>query len=399
MHQKKQFLILTSDSGFGHRSSANAIAKALNLSHPGDAETHVVNPILDLPAPSFLQKAELNYDEQVTKYRDWWQFFYEISDSRMVSSLVEGTLTLALQDNIKQLVDRLAPDAIVSTNEMFNGPLGAVLAESAQPIPFFTVITDLADVHALWFSPEPDHYFVASEFVKTKALENGIAEKDITISGVPVDPDFKPTPGERTDLRLKCGLDPELTTLLVVGSQRISSMVAKLKALDTCPHPFQVAAIAGGDDKLYENLKAQQWSFPITIQNYVKNMPEWMRAADVLISKAGGMIISEGLAAGLPMILIDFLPGQEEGNVDYVTRQDAGAFTPTPAEFASLVNTWLQNDLAQLKSRAAKAQRLGRPEACFTIAEDLWQAAAIPKAKQTSPPGPISAPTARPEIG
>lgn len=86
-------LILTSDSGFGHRSAANSIAKALMLLHPQEAEVAIVNPIFEQPTNRFLKKTELNYDKMVSNYPSWYRLTYEISDSRSASTIVEGTGT------------------------------------------------------------------------------------------------------------------------------------------------------------------------------------------------------------------------------------------------------------------------------------------------------------------
>lgn len=374
MSPERQFLILTSDSGFGHRASANAIAKALALRHPSEAVSYVVNPIFEESAYRFLQKAEENYDSNVKNHPSMYRFAYEVSDAPTIKAVIEGTLTLALNKTLQKLIKEIHPNAIISTNQMFNAPVRAVLNFMDLEIPFFTVVTDLAEVHSLWFTEGPDRFYVASERVRERALANGVTPQSIYISGIPVDPAFSNTELSRTALRQKLGLDPHLTTLLVVGSKRVSGIYEHLEALEKSDQPFQVAVIAGGDSKLYDKLIARSWRFPVRIENYVANIPEWMQSSDLLITKAGGLILSEGLAAGLPIILIDFLPGQEESNVDFLLDNGTGIVAESPADLTQLMDTWLADQQHLLTTMAAKARQVGHPSSALVIADDLWQA-------------------------
>ncbi|MHB8134951.1 MAG: MGDG synthase family glycosyltransferase [Anaerolineaceae bacterium] len=374
MNHKQRFLILTSDSGFGHRSVANSIAKALELLHPQEAVVSIVNPIFEQPTALILRKTELNYDNMVRDYPSLYRLAYEISDSRSASSLVEATLKHALQRSIQQIIGQFQPDAILNTNQMFNSPTGATLRELKIKPPFFTIVTDLADVHSMWFNSDPDLFFVASEAVKAKAISSGIPDKDIVITGIPVDPAFCFNQESKYNLRCSLGLDPNLTTLLIVGSQRVKGIYSYLKALEKVRYPFQVVVITGGDNALYTKLGKRSWHFPTLVKNYVTNIPDWMISADLLITKAGGLILSEGLAAGLPIVLINNLPGQEEGNVRYILENNAGILAGTPAELITTMNSWLSDGQSNMNTIKNNSRRLGHPSAALSVSESLWQA-------------------------
>lgn len=374
MSPKKNFLILISDSGYGHRSAANAVARAMQLKHPQDSNTVIVNPILAQPDPQPLKISEKNYDRLVTTNPKFYRFTYEISDSRPASRLVENMLTVALYGEMKQLIWELRPNAILSTNPMFSGPTGAVLDFMKDRPPFYTTVTDFTDVHAMWFNDHPDRFFVASEAARSKAVDCGIEPQKITISGIPVNPDFASNRTAKPELREKLGLDPQLPTLLFVGSPRVGCIFEHLEALETVSLPFQVALICGGNNQLYEKVTRRPWVFPIRTLNKVTDMPQWMLAADLLITKAGGLITSEGLAAGLPMLLIDYLPGQEEGNVQFVLEHHAGDVAKSPQELIDRVSAWLINDQEALKGIASNSRRAGHPDAALVIADALWRA-------------------------
>ena len=387
MTPKKSFLILTCDYGFGHRSAANAIAKAMQLQHPEDSSTVIVNPLSEKPASPLLKLSEQNYDRLVINKPDFYRFTYKISDSRPASEIFENTMTLALFRGVKKIIERVRPNAIVSTHEMFGGPTGAVVQTMENRPPIYTVVTDLADVHTSWFNDHSDKFFVASDIGREKAIDCGIDPQKIVISGVPVNPEYAAPQTEKQELRIKNSLDPQLPTLLFVGSRRVNGVLDHLAALESLVKPFQVVVIAGGNEELFNQTIRRKWSFPIQIHNYVTDMPNWMLCADLLVTKAGGLIISEGLAAGLPIFLINYLPGQEEGNVRFLVDHQAGAIATSPGVLARLVDTWLGQNPEISQAIAANARRCGHPDAALVIADSLWQSdeVKIPQPSQRIP--------------
>ena len=372
--QKKRCLIITSDAGFGHRSAALSVSKALEVLYPNQVEILVTNPIQETDTPTVMKPIEKGYDRSVRFSPGLYRLSYEVSDSRMISEVVEGALTLMLQKIIADAIWNFRPDVILNTNEMFNTPIGKALHDVSVKVPAFTVVTDLADVHALWFPPEPDRFYIANEWVKVKALESGVAEEKIIISGIPVSPDFALNQVEKQALRGSLGLDPQRLTVLFVGSNRVSNLQDYLQTLEYFPTPVQAVVIAGGNDELYKSLIGRHYDFPLEVRNFEKNVPQWMMASDVLVTKAGGLIISEGLAAGLPILLIDYLPGQEEGNVRYLLSHQAGALVQNEGEFRAMLRYWLEGDGSRLRQVARASAQIGHPEAALKVAKDLWDA-------------------------
>lgn len=378
MKNKKHFLILTSDSGFGHRSAARSVQKALEMSSPEINNVLIINPILETDFPKVVKQIETGYDSRVKNSPRFYRFTYEISDSRQVSEIIEGALTLLLQKNIRQLIELYKPDAILVTNELFIKPTGTVIKENNLRLPFFTVVTDLADVHSMWFGKGPDKYFVASDWVLRKALENEVPPEKIAITGIPVDPDFALIDEQKESLYEKLGVARGYTNLLFVGSVRVENIFDNLMALNDVKYPVQAIVITGGDHELYEKLQEKHFNFPFVLQDFVSNMPEWMAVADVLITKAGGLILSEGLGRGLPIILIGYLPGQEEGNVRYLLAHQAGSYVTNPFELAEVLNYWLAADSQRLKMVASNSKALGHPDSALVIANELKAASELP---------------------
>jgi len=210
-------------------------------------------------------------------------------------------------------------------------------------------------------------------------LESGVPEEKLVISGIPVSPDFALNQVDKQALRGSLWLDPHRLTLLFVGSSRVSNLQDYLQALENFTTPVQAVVIAGGNDDLYKTLIGSHYDFPVEV-------PQWMMASDVLVTKAGGLILSEGLAAGLPILLIDYLPGQEEGNVRYVLSHQTGALVQNVGEFRAIMAYWLEGDGYRLSQVSRASAALGHPEAALTVAKALWDAMLLqPEPKLLAP--------------
>lgn len=308
---KKHILILTADAGFGHRSASQAIAEAIEARYGDQAVCRIVNPVDDPRAPLVLRKTQDDYDSTVLNHPYLYRLSYAASDSLPVGAAVEGVVSVSMQRVFRSLLRQQPYDVIISTYLIYNLAIRSALRASHLNIPFFSVITDLRDVHSLWLEPGPDKFFVPSEDVRQQAILNHIAPEKIIVSGLPVNPRIADETRSKAEIRRSLGWDPQLPTVLAVGSRRVSELIDHLDGVDSLGIPLHLVLVAGGDDELYQKMLARTWQVPTHIYNLVSDMPAMLHAADVLISKAGGLITSEALACGLPMILVDFIPGRK----------------------------------------------------------------------------------------
>jgi UDP-N-acetylglucosamine:LPS N-acetylglucosamine transferase len=225
----------------------------------------------------------------------------------------------------------------------------------------------------LWFHPGLDRLFVSSSKVRDQAIANRVPPDKVTLTGIPVDPRIAREKRSQTEIRTSLGWDPALITILAVGSRRVNNLLGYLAGIDRPGSPVQLVIVTGGDDVSFLKAQARSWSIPVHLYHFVENVPEMMLAADLLVTKAGGLVIAEGLSCGLPIILIDSLPGQETGNIRYICENQAGAALQAPEEMPRVLDGWLENDQARLKQLAQNAKTIGKPEAAGRIAEIIWQ--------------------------
>jgi 1,2-diacylglycerol 3-beta-galactosyltransferase len=239
-------------------------------------------------------------------------------------------------------------------------------------VPYATVVTDLVRAHPAWFCCDADYCMVPTAAARERALRYGIAPDQVEIVGQPVGLQFAAGMGERLYLRGVLRLDLERPAVLVVGGGEGMGPVYEIaRAIASGVPDAQLIVVTGRNAALKQKLETTVWEIPTRIYGFVTNMPELMGASDVLVTKAGPGTISEAFIAGLPVIISGFVPGQEEGNVDYVLEHKAGTYASDPAEIARLIREWLCPGDDTLKQMAANATALARPEAALVIAQRL----------------------------
>lgn len=371
----KKVLILTADAGYGHRSAANAVEQALKLQHGTDVEVNVVNPLDDAKAPAFLRDSQSDYDKWVKDVPELYQLGYNASDAFVPTQIMEGYLAFALHDALRTLMKQYRPDVVLTTYPMYQAAVTALFRRSKYRVPFFTVVTDLATVHRLWFHPRVDGLLVPNQLVANLATSYQVKPSKIRITGIPVSPAISAEKRSKIKIRKELGWQSGIPTLLAVGSSRMEQLVEAIKVVNHYGTPIQIVAVTGNDQELYDELNRFTWHVPAHVYGFVENLPAMMRASDLIMSKAGGLIVTESLASGLPMILVEAIPGQETGNADYVTSNGAGDLAQSLIEILETVHHLMKDKQALLKKRAENACRMGMDQSAFDVANILWKAA------------------------
>lgn len=373
MSHKKKILILTADAGFGHRKAAIAIASAIPDNCGNSYECEIINPVDDPRAPEIIRRPQVDYDRTVLNFPLTYHFSYHISDSQPASMIIQDVVAQWMVPLFQDIINTYQPDAVISTYLLYNAALRSALQRNRMDIPFFVVVTDLADVHHLWFQSSPDKFFVPTEEARREAILSHIPPENVLVTGLPVDPRIAHEKRGKKALRKSLGWNPDLLTILAVGSKRVKDLFSKLEEINTFDAPLQIAIAAGGNNALFGAASAARWNIPVFCYDYVHNLPEMLLAADVLVTKAGGSITSEALACGLPIIFTEALPGQEAGNMEYVCRHSAGVMAKSPAALKETLAEWIRDDKKVLAQYTRSARTLGKPDAAFQITEEIWK--------------------------
>jgi 1,2-diacylglycerol 3-beta-galactosyltransferase len=378
----KRILILTADYGYGHRSAANAIAEALQETHKEECSVDIVNPMDDPRAPAVLRDGESGYNKIVRVAPDLYKLGYDIGDTRVVSGIVKNGFTLMLFNVVREILHTKQPDIIVCTYPTYQEILFAIFTLEKYHIPVITVVTDLATVNRLWFHPVAELCLVPTQTVYDLAVKAGLPSEKVKIVGIPVRPELIKGNQDRTAIRKSMGWREDLFTVLAIGSKRVEHLYDALDILNHSGFPLQLIIAAGGDEEFYQHCQETDWHAETHIYNFVSEMGTFMRASDCVLGKAGGLTVSEALACGLPLILVDVIPGQETGNADYVVSGNAGVLASNSTDVLEAMCHWLEKDRLYYQQQALNALRLGRPRAAFDTAELVWSLAASQEKEQ-----------------
>jgi 1,2-diacylglycerol 3-beta-galactosyltransferase len=365
--QRPNILFLFSDTGGGHRSAAEAVIEALQLEYGDRLSTTMVDIFKDAAPPPLDRMPDL-YPYMV-KVPQVWETGYKLSNGQHRASLISETPYPYVRRGLRRVIRRCQSDVIVSLHPLANAPFLRALGVNHPP--FITIVTDLATTHALWYHPGVDLCLVPTEEARRRAIKNNIDPDRVQVVGLPVADRFCQPTGDRAALRRQLGWPADLpVAILVGGGEGMGPLEKTALAIAEARLPLSLAIITGRNRKLKASLQSRDWPMPTFIYGFVREMPDFMNAADILLTKAGPGTITEALNAGLPMILYSRLPGQEDGNVVFVVAEGAGVWAPKPREIVSVLQGWLANPEKLLRV-AENCRRVAHPQASRQIAHIL----------------------------
>lgn len=382
VEDKKRILMLISDTGGGHRASAQAIESMLEKMRPGATDVRVVDVYSDY-CPFPYSKFVSGYSA-MAKQPFVWKATWYLSAFPPMKQILSAACEAQCAGGFARMFKEHDPDLIVSLHPLTQQPSLHVLQRMAKraghrerQVPFATIVTDLGSAHPTWFDPNVDACFIPSDAIRKVAQRRRLKTEQIKQYGLPVRPAFWEKSKPRGKLQAELGLDRGRRTVLVMGGgDGVGSLGQIVDATATslgkaCPGEAQVIAVCGKNAKVRNELESRVWSgVDVQVHGFVNKMSDYMECADVVITKAGPGTIAEATIRGVPTMLSSFLPGQEAGNVPFVTQNGFGDYTKNPKEIAKRVTSWIQDPEAlDSMSRAAKA--CAAPQATGEIAHDL----------------------------
>jgi len=367
----RHILILSVSAGAGHVRAAQALEAAAK--EKGIEATHI--DLLTLVPRQFRTLYGQQYIKLVEKLPELWSWLYTKSDRTSRSTWLGGLKRSIEKLNTRKLqaeIARLKPDVILCTHflpaELLSRQKAQALQGKAKPLPpLWVQVTDF-DVHALWVHPHVDRYCVASDEVAYRLADRGVAHGRISVTGIPVMPQFSAALERRT-CAAELGLDPEVfTALMMAGGAGVGALDELASRLLQLPGRQQLIALAGRNAELLKKLRALAKHHPGRLfpLGFTTTVERVMTAADLVITKPGGLSVSECLAKGRPMLLVSPIPGQEERNADYLLESGAAVKAVDPATLEFKFGRLL-GDPQRLRVMGEAAHRIGRPDAARAV--------------------------------
>ena len=371
-------LILAAPIGSGHLRAAQALAKAFEDSNAGKAETEVriVDIFSFFPAVfgSIFLKAYLKLLDLVPGVYGTLYSFGNNKGSLSGRELINTVLARKLR---RYLNDEFPADCIVCTHATPAGLVARLVRADTNPLLSFAVITDFV-VHRWWVYNEIAHYCVAEEKMLEDLIGFGIDRGKCHITGIPIDAAFAFSRRSREEILQTIGLSPSCKTVLVMGGGAgVLPMEEIIRSCSNIDVPIQFIAVAGKNQNLMNRLNAlsQRVPHPIKVCGFVDTIPEFMRIADLLVSKPGGMTSAEALCCRLPMILYRPIPGQEEGNAKSLIRSGVAVRADKPEQVRELIENLLVREPGRIDAMRHRAAQMAKPAAARAVAELVLEAA------------------------
>jgi 1,2-diacylglycerol 3-beta-galactosyltransferase len=367
--KKPHILFLFSDTGGGHRSAAEAIIEAIQLEYGQAVSTEMVD-FFKSHAPLPLNKMPDWYPDMV-KAPHLWGLSFKISDGRRRARAITASMWPYVGRAVRALVRNHPADLVVTVHPLATTVFLKALGRNRPP--FIIVVTDMVTTHALWYDQRADLILVPTEKARQRAIEYEMAPKQVRVIGQPVAERYCVAAGNKVTLRKKLGWEGDKTVVLLVGGGEGMGPLGKTaREIATSGLDVALAIVAGRNQRLKKHLEALVWPIPVHIYGFTHELPDFMRAADVLVTKAGPGTIAESLNAELPMILYSKLPGQEDGNVTFVVEEKVGVWAPKPKQVVQTLREWVQKPEVRL-GYVENCRRASRPDASRQIARAIGE--------------------------
>lgn len=366
-------LIVHAKAGAGHRRAAEAVFNAFKAR--GEEKDVVLIDCLDYTSSFFKWFYPQVYISIVRYLSPLWAFIYYSLDNRFVYAIVKPFRrinNMFVSRRFAQFLKKENPKVVISTQFFASEVVAALKCKGVINSKLISVVTDFG-AHAFWVAKGVDVYVVASEDTKQDLLARNVPEDKIKITGIPIDPPLKEF--NKTALRREAEIREDLFTVLVVGGGfgvgPIKKIVTSLDSLeDNLRDKLQVVVICSSNKQLFSEMESLASTLKVKtkIFGFVPSLYQMMAASDIIVSKSGGLTTSESLAQGVPMIIIEPIPGQEMKNCDFLVKHNAGYEIGKAHEVKIAVKEVIENP-EKLEQMHKNAARLSHPDAADDVVE------------------------------
>ena len=360
----KKILILSVSAGTGHMRAAEALREAACGLDDDVVAEHV--DVMDFATRLFKSLYADLYAPIVKHSPLLWEMIYKSTDHKTDDSPLERMRVATQKFNTLGLfkyIKSFKPDAVVCTHFLPAELLSGRVATKKSSVPCWVQVTDY-DVHSLWIHPGMTGYFVATDQAAWKLKAKGIPASSIHVTGIPISSKFL-QPTQRAACSRELGFDPGRPTVLLMsggmGKDDLCPVAERILALSPCP---QVIALAGKNRILLGKLDelASRYGGRLVPVGFTDRIETLMAAADIAVTKPGGLTTAECLTLKLPMILVSPIPGQEERNADYLIESGAALKALDLATIEYKITSLLTTP-ARLAAMRGKASASAHPNA------------------------------------
>ena len=371
----KKILIFYGAYGGGHLAAAKSIKNYIDL-HYSDCETKMIDCVEYIN--KYLNKLSTTAYKEMAKKAPWmWKIVYNNSDHGALAKISETSNKL-MAKKLNVLLQDFRPDLIISTHPFSNQMCTELKKNHKINCKIATVLTDMAP-HSQWIVNHEyiDYFFVANMQMKESLCNSGIANFKIFVTGIPLSDRFLEN-FDKEKVFKEFNLDSSKTTILFfaggefgLGRKRTHLV---FRALIRLFKDFQIIAISGRNNKMnqkfHDLVSLYHAEDRVRVFDYTDKIPEMMHISNMVITKPGGLTTTEALVSGLPIIIINPIPGQEEENAEFLVENKVAVWIKKEDNIARVLkNLYRHPEL--IEEMKANIPNLAKPNSTADICRIL----------------------------
>ncbi|NLM20381.1 MAG: glycosyltransferase [Peptococcaceae bacterium] len=357
-------LIVSISTGLGHNQAANCLKDELEDS---GYSAHIVEPIKEGCFIDFL--LDNGFKILARRLPKMYGKLYKITERKILNKSIAKFLNIALRNTLMEVIEEHKPDLLISTHPLLVNAVSFLKASNRIDIPFIAVVTDYM-AHQFYVNKYVDAYIVGSKYTKDTLVAKGIMENKIFAFGIPIRREFR----QPSELKQSNNI---FSILLMAGSMGIPGIDKCLDQLIENKHNFKVRVVCGHNHKLREELE-EKYSQPVNgkeviVYGFTTKISELMDRSDLIITKPGGLTVSEAINKNIPMIIPYYIPGQEEENTEILVKAGVAISIADITELNEAVDRLYENP-ALLEKMRLKAQEFSQelsPDSIVRLADGL----------------------------
>ncbi len=374
----KKILIFYASFGGGHLSAANSIKQCIDENFEG-YETSLVDCLLYVNKP-INKISTIAYKEMAKKFPWAWGEVYSHSQ-RGPMAHISSTANNLMAKKLLKLLREYAPDVVISTHPFGSQMVSYLKRKALVDCKLATIMTDFAP-HEQWLvgKEQVDYFFVSHEKMRQELIDDNIPAEKVFATGIPISKRFLMT-YDRAQVMNSFNLNLDKKVILLFGGGEFGlgreQTLKILKSFITHSTQHQIVAISGKNEKMkesFEKLVEELHSENmVRVLPYTTQVPELMSIADFVVTKPGGLTSTESLVSGLPMVLINPIPGQEEENAQFLESAGVGIWLHSKENYDEII-TELLNDENKLNQMRKNTELLAKKNSTMDICKTILQA-------------------------
>ncbi|MFC1808006.1 glycosyltransferase [Candidatus Omnitrophota bacterium] len=371
MYKAKKILLLYISILSGHHRAAMAIERALKFLDP-EVVVYSINSF-NYTNPILSKVINQTYSGIIKTTPEVWEYIYDNPKIVKNSQRLKEIIHRYNSSKMKALIEEFNPDVVACTQAFPCGMVADYKNTYKSDIPLVGVLTDFYP-HSYWLYETVNRYVVSSDEAKAKLCENGIPEDRIKIFGIPIDESFKDAIDKQLVLK-SLGLSEGVKTVLVMGGSSGHGPIKRIVlALDRIQSEIQTIVVTGTNSKLntYLRRRVSRFRKKVVVTGYAGNVNELMAVSDIIITKPGGLTVSEALSKSLAIIVVNPIPGQEAKNTEFLLGKKAALKAANEHELAILVDSLCRMP-SKLEAMKHASRVLGKPDSAMNLAKMILE--------------------------